>query len=203
MFKEAWHMTEDTLPDEAREWVRTSFSNAIMTVKEVQEKWGLSQSTVSRLYTKHDWPFAFKKGNQILFITEFAVPWFEAYNAQQDVNRSKAKIKEDKPKKAKKVKGEYTYTLNNIEYTDTRPPAEVEREWKRKVAQCYPHVFLDLEKPMALPDAMVHPEQYPDYQNFVSPAFLHIGEVFRKLLAGSYYDSFICARTVQRYSSSR
>lgn len=99
MFKEAWHMTEDTLPDEAREWVRTSFSNAIMTVKEVQEKWGLSQSTVSRLYTKHDWPFAFKKGNQILFITEFAVPWFEAYNAQQDVNRSKAKIKEDKPKK--------------------------------------------------------------------------------------------------------
>lgn len=108
MRKEYW----GEIPDgpEAREWVRNIMDQSIWTVKEVQALYGLSQSTVSRLYTKHDWKFAFKKGNQILFLADYAKPWFDQYNAEQNVNRSAEQVnpetgkrKPGRPKKDKPV----------------------------------------------------------------------------------------------------
>jgi hypothetical protein len=186
MLKDYWGEIPDT--PEAREWVRQIMDRTIWTVKEVQSLYGLSQSTVSRLYTKHDWTFAFKKGSQILFLADYAKPWFDRYNAEQNINRSAEQLDPEtgkrRPGRPKKVKGEYTYTLWGQEYTDTRPPAEVEREWKVKVASYYPHVMQDVENHKPLHEAMTYPDQYPDYRDHVRPLFAEIGKLFRKLATG-------------------
>lgn len=105
MLKEYWGNIPDT--PEARDWVRNVMDKGLWTSKEVQELYGLSQSTLSRLYTKHDWQFAFKKGNQILFLAEYAKPWFDQFNSQQNVNLSAERVgskgskrKPGRPKKA-------------------------------------------------------------------------------------------------------
>lgn len=104
MFKELWGLPTNELPPEARDWVRSQFASAILTVKEIQDKYKLSQPTISRLYTKHDWSFAFKKGSQLLFIAEFAIPWFDQYQRSQNDNRSKQKTEPESKPKVKKVK---------------------------------------------------------------------------------------------------
>ena len=108
MLKDYWGEIPDT--PEAREWVRQIMDRAIWTVKDVQGLYGLSQSTVSRLYTKHDWAFAFKKGSQILFLADYAKPWFDQYNAEQNINRSAEQLDPEtgkrRPGRPKKVKSE-------------------------------------------------------------------------------------------------
>lgn len=172
--------------DAAREWLTNEFNQSILTGSEVCAYCGITQSKLSRIVATENPFFVFKKGNVFLFIAHYAYPWMEDVKAQQAASVAARQSKTEKKKvgRPKKVKGQYTYMLWGQEYTDTRPPAEVEREWKQKVASYYPHVFADLEKPMALPDAMAHPDNYPDFVNHVMPLFAEIGALFRKLAAG-------------------
>lgn len=181
MLKEYWGNIPDT--PEARDWVRNVMDKGLWTSKEVQELYGLSQSTLSRLYTKHNWQFAFKKGNQILFLAEYAKPWFDHYNAQQNVNLSAERVdpKTGKAKKVgrpKKVKGEYTYTLWGQEYTDSLPPKTVWNNWLGYIASQYPQFYRDGKFENVIGELIM--QQPPELKS----ALAEVNKVFRKLTAG-------------------
>lgn len=180
MFKEIWGEIPQT--PEAADWVQKVMDSSIMTAKEVQTKWGLSQSTVSRLYTKFNWSFAFKKGNQILFLSEYAVPWFESYNAEQNINRSNETLapgepKRKKPGRPKKVKGEYEYTLWGSVYKTTNEPRAEMLNWKGYVAAQYPQFYEGGDFKKVIGELIK--DQPPELKN----ALKEIDHVFRKIIA--------------------
>lgn len=160
------------------------FAQRYMTAKEVEETYKVSMSRQTQLI-KANRLIVVKSAQRVLYPRDFATWWFGQYVAAQ-VARVSTKIAKGAKKsgRPKKVKGEYTYTLWGQEYKDTRPPGEVEREWKIKVGSYYPHVMKELETPMVLPEAMTHPDLYPDYRDHVRPLFAEIGKLFRKIAAG-------------------
>lgn len=160
------------------------FAQRYMTAKEVEENYKVSMSRQTQLI-KAGRLIVVKSAQRVLYPRDFAQWWFGQYVAAQTA-RVSTKIAKSQKKagRPKKVKGEYTYMLWGQEYKDTRPPAEVEREWKVKVASYYPHVMQDVENHMVLREAMTYPDQYPDYRDHVRPLFAEIGKLFRKLAAG-------------------
>lgn len=178
-------MPEGMSPEQitqANEWLQSNVDTEIWTTAAVCEKYKFSGARLNQLNKAHIIPGHIKFGSTHVYIARFAGPWFDAYRKRADVR--KVKVEPKKAGRPKKVKGEYTYTLWGQEYTDTRPPAEVEREWKVKVASYYPHVMQDVENHMVLREAMTYPDQYPDYRDHVRPLFAEIGKLFRKLAAG-------------------
>lgn len=191
MLKDYWGDIPAT--PEAREWVRSIMDRAIWTVKEVQALYGLSQSTVSRLYTKHDWGFAFKKGNQILFLADYAKPWFDQYQAEQDINRSPERVDPEtgkvkkKPGRVKKVKGEFEYELFGVLYKGKDSILKAETQWRLWLRNQYPHYFQpNLNRdgwPVPYFELMNDLEGTlcPDYRVNVAPKIEEINRVFRQL----------------------
>lgn len=167
---------------QGQDWADATWITAI----EVEERYGVSRQQQRNLYMKGAAPDALYLGATLLYWRSSAEPYFREYDKRQKerIDSSEKRKEKRRPGRPKKVKGEYTYTLWGQEYKDTRPPAEVEREWKIKVASYYPHVMQDVENHKPLQEAMTCPDQYPDYRDHVRPLFAEIGKLFRNLEVG-------------------
>lgn len=185
--------TLDQIPPEQFEamnaYIESQMNGQLLTIAQVKEKYNISTQLQYLLIKDNKIPGHLLIGKTHLYLMCIAKPWFDQYVAKQIARVSAKEAKKvDGVKRGrgrpKKVKGEYTYTLWGQEYKDTRPPGEVEREWKIKVGSYYPHVMKELETPMVLQEAMTHPDLYPDYRDHVRPLFAEIGKLFRKIAAG-------------------
>ena len=104
----------NVIPEEhkeaAREYLVNEFNQSVLTGSEVCALAGIKQPTLSRIVAIENPPFAFKKGNTLLFITHYAMPWIEglrtkqgAKTAEREANKGKSKRGPGRPKKGEEV----------------------------------------------------------------------------------------------------
>ena len=99
----------NTVPPEyveaARAHITKEFNESILTGSEVCALCGISQPQLSRIVVKENPFFAFKKGNTLLFITHYAMPWIEEIKARKADAKPVKKSKSRKPGRPKAGEG--------------------------------------------------------------------------------------------------